>query len=204
MALNLREIVSISGRTGLYRVVSPARNGILVESLVEPRTRTLVPTQQQVSSLGDISIYTTSEEGTVALADVLTAIRRLHGPQLDLTAKSDPQSLVTFIRGAVPDYDVDRVYLSDVKKLVTWYNILGPHLPDEATEDSEAAPETPEAAAEPELDEANDEQGKTKAASAKKTSSKSEDAAPAADEMSTGGAVPPQEPDSSEGKPMVQ
>ena len=131
MALNLREIVAISGRSGLYRVVSPARTGILVEALDAARARALVPAQQQVSSLGDISIYTTTDEGTVALADVLTAIHRLHGPQISLTAKSEPQALVTFIQQVVPDYDAERVYLSDIKKLVTWYNILGPHLPEE-------------------------------------------------------------------------
>ena len=198
MALNLREIVSISGRTGLYRVVSPARNGILVESLVEPRTRTLVPTQQQVSSLGDISIYTTSEEGTVALADVLTAIRRLHGPQLDLTAKSDPQSLVTFIRAVVPDYDADRVYLSDIKKLVTWYNILGPHLPEEeATPESEGSETAPtDEAAPAEVDAPEPKKKAPKKAKATEPLT--------AEEMSTGGAVPPQEADSSDGKPVVQ
>lgn len=184
MALNLREIVAISGRGGLFRVVSPARNGILVETIDEARTRVLVPAQHQVSSLGDISIYTTTEEGTVALADVLTAIRREFGPRLELTAKSDPQALVTFIRRAVPDYDVDRVYLSDVKKLVTWYNILGPHLPQEEAPTAEAP-----AAAE---------------AAPKKKASKKAKATADADALSTGGEVPPQAADSSEGKPVVQ
>ncbi len=189
MALNLREIVAISGRSGLYRVVSPARTGILVETLDDARTRTLVSAQQQVSSLGDISIYTTTDEGTIALADVLTAIRRAHGPKLDLTAKSEPQALVTFIRQAVPDYDADRVYLSDIKKLVTWYNILGPHLPEE---EAEAAPAAVEAAAEAPIE-----------APKKKGGKKAEAAEPVAD-LSTGGEVPVQEPDSSDGKPVVQ
>lgn len=134
MALNLREIVAISGRGGLFRVISPARNGILVESLAEPKTRVLVPAQQQVSSLGDISLYTTTNDGTMPLADVLQAIHRTFGPQIALTAKSGPQELVTFIRQAVPEYDADRVYLSDLKKLVTWYNLLGPQLGEAATD----------------------------------------------------------------------
>jgi Domain of unknown function (DUF5606) len=184
MALNLREIVAISGRSGLYRVVSPARNGILVESLDESKARTLVPAQQQVSSLADISIYTTTDEGTVALADVLQAIRRAHGPQVALSAKADPQALVTFIRQVVPDYDVDRVYLSDVKKLVTWYNILGPHLP--AEEEAAPAAETTEAAEEP-------------AAPKKKSKAK----AATTDEVSTGGAIPAQTADSSDDQPVV-
>ncbi len=190
MALNLREIVAISGRSGLYRVVSPARNGILVESLDESKARTLVPAQQQVSSLADISIYTTTEEGTVALADVLQAIRRAHGPQVDLSAKADPQALVTFIRQVVPDYDVDRVYLSDVKKLVTWYNILGPHLP---AEEEAAAPAA----------EASSKEETAPAAPKKKSKSKAADTPASTDEMSTCGAVPPQEPDSSDEKPVV-
>lgn len=175
MALNLREIVTISGRSGLFRVISPARSGILVETLDEPRTRLLIPAQQQVSSLGDISLYTTSADGTVALGDVLQAIRRHYGPALDLTAKSDPQSLVTFIRQVVPDYDVDRVYLSDVKKLVTWYNVLGPHLADEAAEVPEAATEPAPAAP----------------------------AAEEKEVLSTGGAVPPQAADAADGQPVV-
>lgn len=202
MALNLREIVAINGRSGLYRVVSPARNGILVESLDESRARTLVPAQQQVSSLGDISIYTTTDEGTVGLADVLQAIRRLHGPRLELTAKSEPQALVTFIRQAVPEYDADRVYLSDVKKLVTWFNILGPHLPDEAAET--AAGETESAQAdEPAAPAAADSPAVPAPAYGQPTDSPPP-AAPDSDEMSTGGVVPSQEPDPSEDKPVVQ
>lgn len=134
MGVNLREIVAISGRSGLFRVVSPARNGILVESLDAPRTRTLIPAQQQVSSLGDISIYTTTEEGTMPLLDVLQAINAKHGPQVELTAKSDPQALVTFLAGVLPEYDRERVYLSDIKKLVTWYNVLGPQLSTDSAE----------------------------------------------------------------------
>ncbi len=175
MALNLREIVAISGRSGLYRVVSPARNGILVESLDASKARTLVPAQAQVSSLGDISMYTTTEEGTVALADVLQSIRQQYGPQVAVTAKSDPQTLVTFIRSVVPDYDADRVYLSDIKKLVTWYNVLGPHLPESAAAAADTA-----AAAAPSA------------------------AAPDAPTLSTGGEVPAQTPDSSDGTPVVQ
>jgi hypothetical protein len=143
MALNLREIVVISGRSGLYRVISPARNGILVESIDSAKNRSLIPAQAQVSTLGDISIYTTSEEGTVALGDVMQAILTAHGPQLPLTAKADPQALVTFISSVIPDYDVERVYLSDIKKLVTWYNILGPHLSADTASDESAAADAP-------------------------------------------------------------
>ena len=168
MAINLREIVSISGKSGLYRVVRPGRQGILVESLDDRQQRLMVNASQQVSSLGDISIYTTSDEGTVALPDVLTSIRKEFGPKLELTAKAEPQELVAFIRRAVPDYDTDRVYLSDVKKLVTWYNILGPHLDEASAEASD------------------------------------EEAADSTDELSTGGAVPEQQPDSSDDTPIVQ
>ncbi|MBC7448497.1 MAG: DUF5606 domain-containing protein [Hymenobacteraceae bacterium] len=200
MALNLREIVAISGRSGLYRVISPARNGILVESLDEPRARTLVPAQQQVSSLGDISIYTTTDEGTVGLGEVLQAIRRLHGPSVELTAKSEPQALVTFIRQAVPDYDADRVYLSDIKKLVTWYNILGPHLPDETSEaaTAELVAET-HAVADERAGDAPVKKGKKAQAAEPEIA-----AQPDTEGLSTGGAVPPQAPDAAEGKPVVQ
>ncbi len=180
MALNLQEIVAISGKSGLFRVVSPARNGILVETLTEPRTRSVVPAQQQVSSLGDISMYVTTEENTVPLLDILQAIHARYGEQVPVTAKSEPQALVTFLSEVLPDYDRERVYLSDIKKLATWYAILAPQLIAEGNEATEPS----------------------KASDTDADTAKAADTAAAG--LSTGGEVPAQTPDAAEEKPVVQ
>ena len=192
MALNLQEIVAISGKSGLFRVVSPARTGILVETLTEPRTRSVVPAQQQVSSLGDISMYVTTEENTVPLLDILQAIRARYGEQLPVTAKSEPQALVTFLNEVLPDYDRERVYLSDIKKLATWYAILGPLLTTAETAEVSETAETAEA----------DTAGAATDVEAGAATDAEADAAPAG--LSTGGEVPAQTPDAAEGKPVVQ
>ena len=119
--MDLKEIMSVSGQSGLFRYVSQGRNGIIVESFTDKK-RTFVSANQKVSSLGDIAIFTDGEE--VPLHDVLKKIHELE-PGIPVPGpKSSPDVLKKFMEKVLPAYDRERVYVSDIKKLASWYNTL--------------------------------------------------------------------------------
>ena len=177
MPYELQELAAISGMPGLYRLVRAARHGVLVESLNEKATRTLAPARNKVSLLSEISIYTQDADETVPLTEVFERIYQKHGAASPVSAKSSESELTGFLAGVIPDYDRDRVYLSDIKKLASWYGIVSKHRPYIA---AEAAPEAaPEA----------DDTAETPAPKAKKVKAARADE-PAADEpISTGGLI---------------
>ena len=119
--MDLSKILSISGRTGLFKVVSQLKNAVLVESLIDKK-RFPAFAHEKISSLQEISIFTTGEDKP--LKDILkTIFEKLEGKPA-LEGKSDNKSLASFFLEIVPDYDSERVYLSDIKKIVNWYNLL--------------------------------------------------------------------------------
>ncbi|MCC8072364.1 MAG: DUF5606 domain-containing protein [Bacteroidales bacterium] len=118
----LKKIVSISTRPGLFKLVSNGNRMLIVESLLTGK-RSPAYAHDKVVSLGDISIYT--NEGDVPLADVLTSLHTLQeGKPVDLKALNDESALRSLFAKVVPDYDVDRVYPGDMRKLFSWYNLL--------------------------------------------------------------------------------
>jgi hypothetical protein len=117
----LKEIMAISGYSGLYKYVSPGRNGIIVESMTDGK-RTHVPASAKVSALSDISIFTMDAEKP--LREVLDSIKQKENGGPTISHKSSNDELKSFFLSVVPDYDSDRVYVSDIKKIVTWYNQL--------------------------------------------------------------------------------
>lgn len=144
--MDLKDILAISGKGGLYKFVSQGRNGIIVESF-DDKKRTVIHSSAKVSALEDIAIFTETEE--VALADVFDKIFALKAGKSVLSHKSSSEELKTFMNELLPDYDRDRVYVSDMKKLVQWYNLLlsldllKPEEKEEAKEDkSEDAEKT--------------------------------------------------------------
>ncbi|WP_047445376.1 DUF5606 domain-containing protein [Alistipes sp. ZOR0009] len=120
--MDLRKILAVAGYPGLYQFVAQGRNGIIVESL-EDKKRSNIPASAKVSALGEIAIYTDSEE--IALQDVLLAIKEkmAGGPALDAKKATNDQ-LKKAMEEVLPSYDRERVYASDMKKLFLWYNIL--------------------------------------------------------------------------------
>jgi hypothetical protein len=129
--MDLKEIASISGKSGLFRVLKPTRAGVILESLDEQRTRSVAGPQSRVSLLKEISIYTTDAEGSVPLEEVLRKIHAKYGDQaLPVDNKADTDTLGDFMAEVLPEYDRDRVYPSDMKKLVLWYSLLVNHLPE--------------------------------------------------------------------------
>ncbi len=118
----LSTILSISGKPGLYRLISQGRNNLIVESLVDGR-RLPILARERVISLGDISMYTDSED--IALSEVLTKTYECYaGQAVDLAKLTSPTELQEAFGAVLPSFDRERVYTSDIKKLFTWYNIL--------------------------------------------------------------------------------
>ncbi len=124
METTLKEIISISGHSGLFKFVSQGRQGIIVESLIDGK-RINVPVTAKVSAISDIAVFTDS--GEVALREVLAKIKEMEDGKPSIDPKSDPKEIVKYFAKAMPDYDRDRVYTSDIKKIITWYNQLQAH-----------------------------------------------------------------------------
>ena len=119
--MNLEKILAISGKPGLYALKIQTRSGFVAESLLDGKKIT-VGLRSNVSLLSEISMYTNTEEKP--LADVMRniAIKEDNGPALSHKATND--ELTTYFEEVLPDYDKDRVYASDIKKVLNWYNIL--------------------------------------------------------------------------------
>ena len=120
----LKTILSISGKPGLYKLISQAKNMLIVETVSAEKKRVPVYASDKVISLGDIAMYTDAEE--VPLAEVLEAVKKKENgavASLDYK-KASQQELVDFMAAVLPNFDRDRVHTSDIKKLIQWYNIL--------------------------------------------------------------------------------
>lgn len=118
----LKEILSISGKPGLYKLVSQGKNMLIVESLIDGR-RIPAYTKDKVVSLGDIAIFTEDEE--VPLAKVLEKVRtKENGALSSIDPKSDNEKLRTYMAEILPEYNREKVYPSDIRKLILWYNML--------------------------------------------------------------------------------
>lgn len=152
--MNLDEILSVSGKPGLYKLITQTRNGLLAESL-DDQKRIAVSASQQVSSLKDIAIFTYSEE--VPLAEVFASMMSYEEENGLPDPKAEKQVLIDFFAAILPEFDRERVYPSNIKKVLSWYFKLKEHQllsdtedesVDEATEtiatDDSKASETPE------------------------------------------------------------
>ncbi|MCM1483101.1 MAG: DUF5606 domain-containing protein [Muribaculaceae bacterium] len=117
----IKKILSIAGRPGLFRLVNQGKNMLIVESLATGK-RTPAYSHDKVVSLGDISIYT--NEGDVPLTDIFETIKEQNGAQpVNVKAMSDAEVREAF-RKVLPDFDDDRVYTNDIRKVYSWYNML--------------------------------------------------------------------------------
>jgi hypothetical protein len=136
-------IITVSGKPGLYRLISSGRNMFVVEAIDATHKRMPVYNSDKIVMLDDIAIYTDTEE--VPLRSVFAAIYEKENAVLPFDLKmSTPEELVAYFESVMPDYDRERVYLTHIKKMYTWYNILVENgvtdftLPEEAEEVKEA------------------------------------------------------------------
>ena len=117
----IKNILSISGKPCLFKLVSQGKNMLIVESLTNGK-RTPAYAHDKVVSLGDIAIYST--EGDVPLADVFESIKtKNEGKQVDIKSMS-PEEIRSYFAEILPDFDDERVYTNDIKKVFVWYNQL--------------------------------------------------------------------------------
>ena len=119
--MNLEKILSISGKPGLYALKVQTRTGFLAESLVDGK-KISVGLKVNVSLLSEISIYTINEEKPLAEVMRNIAIKENEGPAI--SHKEDNATLIAYFLEILPEYDSERVYPSDIKKVLSWYNLL--------------------------------------------------------------------------------
>ncbi|HNQ59675.1 MAG TPA: DUF5606 domain-containing protein [Bacteroidales bacterium] len=119
--MELKDIVAISGKTGLFKVVGQTKTGAIVESLIDGK-RQPVFIHDRLSSLADITVFTTEEDRP--LRKILQAIRERENGGPAPSHKSDETTLKNYFATVVPDYDNERVYFSAIKKIISWYNLL--------------------------------------------------------------------------------
>ena len=119
--MDISGVLAISGKPGLYKVIGQSKETLIVQSLIDGRKFPASATNR-VSALEDISIYTYEED--LPLSDVLGKIFSNLSGKSAIDHKSKPEELKAFMLEVLPDYDEDRVYTSDIKKLIQWYNSL--------------------------------------------------------------------------------
>jgi hypothetical protein len=119
--MDLKEILSISGKPGLYKVISQIKNGVIVESLVDKK-RLPAYASDKIGNLEEISVYTTEKEKP--LKEIFKAIFEKENGGKAIDHKSDDKILKSYFEQVLPEYDKERVYCSDMKKVIAWYNIL--------------------------------------------------------------------------------
>ncbi|MBE6283473.1 MAG: hypothetical protein E7098_03930 [Mediterranea massiliensis] len=119
----LKTILSISGKSGLYKLVSQGKNMLIVESLADKKRMPAYGTDKMIS-LGDIAMYTDDED--VPLQEVFLSIKKKeNGQPININIKTaTPEELRQYMGEVLPTFDRDRVHLSDIKKLISWYNLL--------------------------------------------------------------------------------
>lgn len=120
----LKTILAISGKPGLYKLISQAKNMLIVEAVSADRKRMPVYASDKVISLGDIAMYTDGDE--VPLGEVLDSVKtKENGAVTSIDyKKASSEELHQFMAEVLPNYDRDRVHTGDIKKLIQWYNLL--------------------------------------------------------------------------------
>ena len=119
--MDLSKILAISGKPGLYKMLAQTKNGLVVESMTDGKKFTAF-SHERISTLEEISIYTTDEDRP--LKEILKAIHDMQEGKAAIPHKSSNEELKAFFEKAVPDYDKENVYVSDIKKVINWYNQL--------------------------------------------------------------------------------
>lgn len=119
--MELKEILAISGQPGLYKYVAQSTRGVIVESLLDGR-RMNAAANARVSALSDISMFTEGDD--IPLHEVFTRLYAYMGGKEAISPKEAPEKLKAYFAEVLPEYDRDRVHVSDMKKCFAWFNLL--------------------------------------------------------------------------------
>ncbi len=128
--MEFKDIAAVSGKGGLFKILKPTKSGVILESLDDKKARLVATVHNKISVLEEISVYTTTSEGTTPLKEVFYTIDKEFGADTGLDKNSDSDELKSFFGHILPDYDEERVYVSDIKKMVIWYNVLVKEAPE--------------------------------------------------------------------------
>lgn len=137
--MNFKDIATVAGKPGLYKILKPTRSGVILESLDEKKAKLVAGMSMRVSILSDISIYTMTEEGAEPLESVMKKIEAEYKGDTGVDASSSDAELRAFLKSVLPEFDQERVYVSDIKKLNAWYQIIRKSIPEvlEVTNETE-------------------------------------------------------------------
>jgi hypothetical protein len=141
--MEFKDIISISGMPGLFSLVATKSNGIVVKSLEDDKTQFVSSRIHGISSLDNISVYLEQEE-TTELKKVLRDMQQKESEAALPDPKADSKALQSYFKTIVPNYDSEKVHVSDMKKMVRWYNILKQHnlIPEEDKPEESSTAET--------------------------------------------------------------
>ncbi|WP_425636275.1 DUF5606 domain-containing protein [Algoriphagus yeomjeoni] len=139
--MNFKDLATVAGKPGLFKVLKPSRTGVILESMDAKKTKLVAGMSQRVSILSDISIYTLTEEGAEPLESVMQKIEAEFQGDLGLDANPDEAELRAFMKHILPEVDEARVYTSDIKKLITWYKLIREQAPEVLQKSEEKKPE---------------------------------------------------------------
>ena len=138
--MNFKDIATVAGKPGLYNIIKPTRSWVILESLDEKKAKLVAGMSMRVSILNDISIYTMTEEGAEPLESVMKKIEAEYKGDTGVDTSSSDSELRAFLKSVLPDFDQERVYISDIKKLNAWYQLIRKSAPEVLQENAE--PET--------------------------------------------------------------
>jgi len=122
--MDFKELATVSGKQGLFKILKPTRSGVILESLDGKNSKLVAGMSQRVSILSDISIYTLNEAGAEPLKSVMQKIEKEFAGDLGLDSNPDDAELRAFMKHVLPDVDEAQVYVSDIKKLISWYSLI--------------------------------------------------------------------------------
>lgn len=135
--MEFKEIATVSGKPGLYKILKPSRSGVILESMDDKKSKLVVGGNHRVSILSEISIYTLNEEGATPLEEVMKTIEKEFDGDIGLAQDAENDEYKAFLKHVLPEYDENRVYVSDIKKLANWYKIIREIEPEMLAENSE-------------------------------------------------------------------
>jgi len=136
--MDLSKILSIAGKPGLFKMVSQSKSGLIVESLIDGK-RIPAFSHERISSLEEISIFTETDD--TPLKEIFVSIFKKEDGKKTISHKSSAKELKELLSSVLPDYDEERVYVSDIKKMISWYNLLVEKNLIDAKEETEDTPE---------------------------------------------------------------
>lgn len=128
--MTYKDIASVAGKGGLYKIVKPTRSGVILESMDSKKSKLVAGMNHRISVLDEISIYTTTADEAIPLNKVLLKIHEEFEGDPGVDSSSDNDELRAFFSHILPDHDQERVYTSDIKKIVSWYKVIVKEVPE--------------------------------------------------------------------------